>query len=318
MARWSLFAAFALTAAMALVIGLNLSDRARSPGAREPVRAAPPKGNVPLEPRPLRQQNQPRGEAEPEAAQHLEPAAPEEHDERASAEAARNAELSREVVRLKRREAETRAQLEASNRQLEAYDAQQRSFAPREFDLGPEDWRRLGRQGTLKLRIPCPVSPGDDLTRAQLDSLGLAPEDGALVAAAFQHSAERVWAAIGPLCAQVLRSTPERAAARGPNLCRRLILSDAARKGTALPAFRHAAAYLAGDAPEPSKPSPVEALVLELAQEQDRLKAELAESFGPEEADRLVFSEGLCFTEATHQLDQRQTATHPAATATSQ
>jgi len=148
--------------------------------------------------------------------------------------------------------------------------------------------------------------------------LGLAPEDGALVAAAFQHSAERVWAAIGPLCAQVLRSTPERAAARGPNLCRRLILSDAARKGTALPAFRHAAAYLAGDAPEPSKPSPVEALVLELAQEQDRLKAELAESFGPEEADRLVFSEGLCFTEATHQLDQRQTATHPAATATSQ
>jgi len=51
-------------------------------------------------------------------------------------------------------------------------------------------------------------------------------------------------------------------------------------------------------------------MLLELAQEQDRLKAELAESFGPEEADRLVFSEGLCFTQATHQLDQRQTAMH--------
>jgi hypothetical protein len=86
-------------------------------------------------------------------------------------------------------------------------------------------------------------------------------------------------------------------------MCRRLILRDASQQGTVLPSFQRAATYLAGDAPASTDPSPVESLIIALAREQDQLVAELAEYFGPVEADRLVFSEALCFTEATHQLD---------------
>ena len=75
-----------------------------------------------------------------------------------------------------------------------------------------------------------------------------------------------------------------------------------------MPAFQRAAAYLAGDAPAPSQASQVESLVLALAQEQEKLEQELAEYLGPVEADRLVFSEGLCFTEATHQLGAQKAA----------
>jgi hypothetical protein len=141
----------------------------------------------------------------------------------------------------------------------------------------------------------------------------LVPEDAPVITAAFQHSADRVWAAIGPLCAQVLGTTAELAAARGPNMCRRLILRDASQNGTALPAFQRVAAHLAGDAPAPVEPSPLEALLLSLAQEQGRLEQELAEYFGPAEADRLVFSETLCFTGATHQLGAQNTAARPRA-----
>lgn len=163
----------------------------------------------------------------------------------------------------------------------------------------------------MKIRVPCPISPGDDLTKQQLERLGLVPEDAPIITAAFQHSADRVWAATGPLCAQVLGTTPELAASRGPNMCRRLILRDATQNGTALPALQRVAAHLAGDAPAPTEPTPVEALLLSLAQEQDRLEQELAEYFGPIEADRLVFSDGLCFTGAVHRLAPQQTAAQP-------
>jgi hypothetical protein len=257
-------------------------------------------------PDPSRDENEADPDAPPRAMSRRVAQASEK--EEGTQDKVRAAQLAREVERLKKREAETRLELEAAKQQVEAHETLQKSFAPREFDLGPEDWRRLRDQGTLKLRIPCPVSPGNDLTKQQLDHLGLVPEDAPVITAAFQHSAERVWTAIGPLCAQVLGTTPELAAARGPNMCRRLILRDAAQKGTALPAFQRAAAVLAGDAPAPADPSPVESVILSLAREQDKLEAELSEYFGPAEADRLVFSDGLCFTEATHQLNPEKTA----------
>ena len=231
--------------------------------------------------------------------------------ERAPAPSPREAELSQQIAGLKQRQAALEDEL-LKLQQPAPVSAPERQADPRAFDLSPEDWRKLGGQGTLKLRIPCAVSPTDSLSQTQLDHLGLSPADGAVVAAAFQHSADRVWALLGPMCADVLGGTAEQAAAKGPNFCRRLVLSDAAQKGTALPAFQRAAAYLAGDAPEPSHPGPVEALVLGLAKEQGLLTAELTEHLGPDEADRLVFSDGLCFTEATHQLGAQQAAPPPA------
>jgi hypothetical protein len=243
-----------------------------------------------------------RASARPASAASLEPAAA----SRAAAASRRELELVRQIGELKQRQAALEDELQQQQQQQQAgAPTGTRQANPRAFELSPEDWRELGRQGTLKLRIPCAVSPTDSLSQAQLDRLGLSPADGAVVAAAFQHSADRVWALLGPMCSDALGGSPEQAAAKGPNFCRRLILREAEQNGTALPAFQHAAAYLAGDAAVRANPGPVEALVLGLAKEQHALQTELAEHFGPDEADRLVFADGLCFTEATHQLGAR-------------
>jgi hypothetical protein len=145
----------------------------------------------------------------------------------------------------------------------------------------------------------------------QLDKLGLAPADGPIIAAAYQHSADRVWATLGPLCAEALGVSLEQAARVGARECRHHILNDGSRKGTALAAFQRAAARIAGDAEAPDDQGAVEKLVLALAQEQRLFQDELAEHFGPEEAGRLVFSRGICFTEATHELGGRSSAATP-------
>jgi hypothetical protein len=310
MTKISLVVACGLAGGIGLGSGLLIAEGGNSdaPVRRELAarRAEDDRGPVP---HPSRGSSEAAPDAPPGAVPP--PVAQRSENEGGTAGTAREVQLAREVERLKKREAEIHLELEASRQRLQAHETLQRGFAPRQFDLGPEDWRRLRDQGTLKLRIPCPVSPGDDMTKQQLDALGLVPEDAPVITAAFQHAAERVWAAIGPLCAQVLGTTPELAAARGPNMCRRLILRDASQQGTALPAFQRAAAYLAGDAPASADPTPVESLVIALAREQDQLEAELAEYFGPIEADRLVFSEGLCFTEATHRLDPQRAAAQP-------
>jgi hypothetical protein len=292
----------ALALAASGAVGLGAGWALRAPRGLAPLQ----QGSVGLRPQPEARRDDPGGEDAPHGwTGHPEPPSSVRAPEaaavpRAAVPSAREAELARQLGELKQREAALESELK---QQQAGALAGTRQAEPRAFDLSPEDWRELGRRGTLKLRIPCAVSPTDSLSQTQLDRLGLSPADGAVVAAAFQHSADRVWALLGPLCSDTLGATPEQAAAKGPNFCRRLILREAAQNGTALPAFRRVAAYLAGDAPEPVNPGPVEALVLGLAREQRSLEAELAEHFGPDEADRLVFTDGLCFTEATHQLD---------------
>jgi len=298
MTRWWSVLAVALAAGLVSMLVVLVGTRTAAPSRDSATEAlgADPKG--------LREQDRRRGDGtlRPESkGAGLPPSAPGAAEPREPSP--REVALAREVAQLRRREGQTQAELTLAKQQLARLQEQARQGSdPRAFDLSPDDWRRLGRQGTLKLRVPCPVSSTGDLSPTQLDYLGLAPEDGPFVAAAFQHSAERVWATLGPLCAQALGGSAEQAAAQGPGPCRHLILNDAAQKGTALGAFQRAAAYLAGDADEPVEQGAVEKLVLQLSQEQRLIEAELAEHFGPEEADDLVFSHGLCFTEATHQL----------------
>lgn len=73
---------------------------------------------------------------------------PRADDSRDSARATREAQLARELERLKKREAEVRQELEVSQRALEARDNVERSFAPREFDLA----RKTGGSSVSKAR----------------------------------------------------------------------------------------------------------------------------------------------------------------------
>jgi hypothetical protein len=60
---------------------------------------------------------------------------------------------------------------------------------------------------------------------------------------------------------------------------------------------------MAGEGPRPDTSSAItDRTFLALAEESKRFEDELAEALGPEEAHRLVFSNRLCFTSATHQV----------------
>lgn len=210
---------------------------------------------------------------------------------------------SKEIMRLRQEAADAQRALDAANQRLAALEArQQRRSDPRDFDLSPEDWRQLARQGTLKLRVPCAGGQVGGLGPAQLEQLGLDAGDGPIIDAAMQHSTERMWAKLGPLCARALGISVEAAARVGLRDCRHRVLGQGMSDGTALPAYRRAASYLAGDAPEPTGDDAVEQLVVSMAREQRLIIDELAQHFGPDEAERLVFSRAFCFTEATHEL----------------
>jgi hypothetical protein len=169
----------------------------------------------------------------------------------------------------------------------------------REFDLTPEDWKELAAQGVMKYCLPCDgPPPSDDV----LDTLGLSPDDRTVTRQAWDHSATRLHDAILPLCAAALGGRMEVAQEMSTDSCRQVILSTASdRSESKAESARGVASFMAGDAPRPGENSPItERMFLVLAEESKLLEAELAEAFGPEEAHRLIFSDQLCFTTATH------------------
>jgi hypothetical protein len=224
-----------------------------------------------------------------------------EESERAEGETRR--ELMERIAQLEREALELRRALRQSTGKVSELEASAEARLDlRRFDLSPEDWGRLGREGTLMLRLPCalPRQPAREL----LEELGLTEGDWPAIAEAFERSARRVWAALAPACAETLGGSKDQASTLGARGCRHAILAAGAADGAALRELRKAAAFLAGDAPATpeAERGPVEAMVLALSQEQRLVERELAEHFGPDEADRIVFSDGLCFTEATHTL----------------
>ncbi len=75
------------------------------------------------------------------------------------------------------------------------------------------------------------------------------------------------------------------------------------RSSSASLSAQRVASFMAGEAPRPDEKSSVtDRTLLALAEESKRFEDELARAFGPEEAHRLVFSDRLCFTAASHQL----------------
>jgi hypothetical protein len=78
------------------------------------------------------------------------------------------------------------------------------------------------------------------------------------------------------------------------------------RSESQLLSAHHVAAFMAGDGPRPGADSSLsERLFLVLAEESTQFENELAETFGPEEAHRLAFSERLCFRTSTHNYVNR-------------
>jgi hypothetical protein len=199
---------------------------------------------------------------------------------------------------------------EKSELQKELHDAQEKiaathsdgsaALAKNAYDLSTDDWRELAKDGTVKYRIPCERGARWTPPPSMLDALGLAPQDGPPLRDAMLKSNRRLWSQIKPICAEAAGS-PELAEKLGLNTCTHLVLDLARSKddeGTA-EAMRRVGEIRAGIRPMPGandSVSPVERMFLVFTGEQASFQGDLAQTFGPEEAHRIAFSEGegLC------------------------
>lgn len=175
------------------------------------------------------------------------------------------------------------------------------------FDLGADEWKELAKDGTLKYQEPCIDLKGGGWTPSpeKLDKLGLAPNDGPTIKASYQRSSERLWAAIKPVCAQSLGGSAELAERMGPDMCASFVLSTESERdpeGTRN-ARREVGEIRAGARPMPAADAPlnpVTKVFLALTGSSKSLEDDLAQSFGPDEAHRLVYSDSLCMGQHTH------------------
>lgn len=172
--------------------------------------------------------------------------------------------------------------------------------------LTKDDWERHAEAGTVPYRIPClrdtPYTP----SARDLDRLGLAPDDAAVIRDAYAESNKRVAEQVTPVCAAVLGG--EEAARRiGPSACMKAI-EDASRRGDPArfkEALTHVAEIQAGKR-EASRAdaSPVERLMLGLTAESRAFEADLAKRLGPEDAARIANARGMCEDRGVASVEQ--------------
>jgi hypothetical protein len=171
------------------------------------------------------------------------------------------------------------------------------TFNPnRAYDLSKDDWKELAAKGRVKFRTPACLSPrGWSPDREELNALGLAPDDARVIKEAYAHAYEREWSELRPICAQVF--SPEVADKLGPGQCSGAVvhvLGDGNWKRVQA-AITAVAEIRAGARPVPaSSEDPIERIFLVWTGALGDLESDLARSFGPEEAHRLVFAEDMC------------------------
>jgi len=165
------------------------------------------------------------------------------------------------------------------------------------------NFERLAQQGVISYSVPCIRDTPFVPSQRQLDRLGLAPHDAEVLRDAYAKSNQRTMAQIKPLCARVLGN--EQLVDRvGPSACMSAIV-DGARKENAdkmQQALIRVGEVNAGkrEAPKSAEPlEPVEALLLAFSAESKAFEADLAASFGPDDAHRVATSRALCTERGT-------------------
>lgn len=211
---------------------------------------------------------------------------------------------SAELREARSRESDARHQLSVARKRIAELERELGEPPPRHaFDFTSADWKTMASTGNMKYRVPCGGGAQSAPAAQVLDELGLAPDDGEAIRRAYENSADRLYTALLPLCARALDNRMDLAQAISTDSCRHILLSTATtRSEDAASSTRRVASYMAGEGPRPSNASLTDLTLLALAEEAKRFEDDLAQAFGPEEAHRLVFSDRLCFTAATHRF----------------
>ena len=215
-------------------------------------------------------------------------------------------------MRLYRRELEA---LEDEKKKLEKDLAAAQSKladggAPKsEYDLGP----RTGRSSRRRARCGCASRAADRRTtsatsRATLNELGLAPQDGPLIQQALQRSNARAWGTVQPLCSQALGGAD--VGKIGLQACMS-VLGEMARQqsnDTYNEDVREVAEIMAGTRPAPAPGSNADPLLvayLALARESQNIQQDLSQSIGPDDAQRVVYGDQGCWWNSSHGVGPR-------------
>lgn len=161
-----------------------------------------------------------------------------------------------------------------------------------------DEWKELAKNGEVRFRHPCSQPEGWNVSKAGLDRLGLAPDDGATIRGAFERSAKQVWSQVGPMCATALNVPIDVAQRIGTDACKGIILNKARQDDpeSAAELQTQVAEIRAGirAMPPADRQPPLMKMFLLLTGEGSSFEADLARSFGPEEAHRIALSDELC------------------------
>ncbi len=214
-----------------------------------------------------------------------------------------NQNLAGDVATLKRNLSKVAKQKKDLEKQLSAAQTAAAKAAGEptrdrpEFDLDADDWKDLAKTGTIKYQLPClkkDWAPTDEV----LADVGLAPDDGETLKDAYARSKNRVWESLRPLCEAAVGSASV-ADSLGPTTCIHVVIDQSRKKDPkgASEAMRQVAEIRAGMREAPgadAETHPVLQAFMTLTGEMNAFKADLAEDFGPGQAQEIAFAEGMC------------------------
>ncbi len=213
------------------------------------------------------------------------------------------ANLNRKLRGLEKEKGKLETQLSGAQAELARRTDGKPPRTRNEFDLEQDDWAELAKTGTIKYRVPCLQADGWTPGAEKLDKLGLAPGDAETIRATYQRAHERVWPQMRELCVQAIGKA-EVADVLGADTCTHVIVDMARRQDNkkASEAMRQLAELRAGTRtevdPEIAK-HPTYKLFSALTGEMKSFEADLAENFGPTEAKRLAYADGMCAGRST-------------------
>jgi hypothetical protein len=211
--------------------------------------------------------------------------------------------LNRRLYALEKEKAKLETQLARAERELSKQIDGGAPRARNEFDLDQQDWRELAKSGTVKYRRPCLEEKGWKARPEELERLGLGPDDGEVLRAAFRRSYDRIWKTVRPLCVKVIGDA-DIVDSLGPDTCIHVVVDASRRQDDSLAdeAIRQVAETRAGlrALPAPLAPlHPVFQMFWTLTGEMRFFEADLAESIGAQEAKRVAYSKALCHGHST-------------------
>jgi hypothetical protein len=166
------------------------------------------------------------------------------------------------------------------------------------FDLSKDDWAEMAKTGDIKARIPCAPRKLANVTSEQLQKLSLAPDDVPVLQEVYRSTHEWLEARVRPYCLEVI-GRADIVDKLGPSQCAHMardLLTSSDDPGMA-EALKQVGEIMAGQRAAPRAGEKVHAIVgmfLPIAQVNGVFEKKLAEHYGPEEAHRLAYAEGMC------------------------